>query len=665
MITLTDIFFWLDGVYFLVAILLAFYLPGVYFISKLKLAKLQEIVLSFIMGMVLWGWQGFVFGYLNIRWLSYIYLLLFLFLWLKKVVPSYKQYKRFEPFKILKNTDWILTLIIVLGVFIQLTSVWLTGVLTTKGLYFCCGNIADNILMISYTNEIVNNFPPLEPGMFATPIQNYHYWGSIIAGELVRVFHLPVIATSYQYMTVFISLFLGLSAVIFGQIVGFKKAFARWLALFLYFGGDLIWVLIALYRGQDFFAMNPLESGQQFLENIPRALAIVVFFTFMSLFYLWIKRKNKFLGLLMAVVAATIVGFKVYVGIFVLSGLAVLAVVFLLKRKFDLLVPILVTFLLSAFIYFPVNSQAGGLYYTGFWRFENFILQGYLGDLNRLEDARLIYVQHHNWPRMIQYELILASVFIFAIFGTKLVGLLQNRKSLSLIPREINILLIAGILVSLVPGLFFSQSTGGSNTFNFLVSIFIVGSIYSAFACYYWLRDRSLTVKVLIILLVVSLTIPRSIYQAYKNISNISSGAGFYISKDELKGLDFLLKQKDDSLVLVDPKILMDIQSPYISFLSDKKMFLSGQHDELEAHGIDFSTRLKVRDTVFNGNDASSASAQLLKYGIGYLYTNPATNLYSTDSAKYLKTVFLNKDIKIMTVDKNKAQEYLNKYGKN
>src|SRR3989338_7952509 len=171
MITLTDIFFWLDGVYFLVAILLAFYLPGVYFISKLKLAKLQEIVLSFILGMVLWGWQGFVFGYLNIRWLSYIYLLLFLFLWLKKVVPSYKQYKRFEPFKILKNTDWILTLI------------------------------------ISYTNEIVNNFPPLEPGMFATPIQNYHYWGSIIAGELVRVFHLPVIATSYQYMTVFISLF--------------------------------------------------------------------------------------------------------------------------------------------------------------------------------------------------------------------------------------------------------------------------------------------------------------------------------------------------------------------------------------------------------------------------------------------------------------------------
>ena len=34
---------------------------------------------------------------------------------------------------------------------------------------------------------------------------------------------------------------------------------------------------------------------------------------------------------------------------------------------------IILTFILSALIYFPVNSGAGGLYFTGLWRFENFI----------------------------------------------------------------------------------------------------------------------------------------------------------------------------------------------------------------------------------------------------------------------------------------------------
>src|SRR3990167_10208137 len=246
MITLTDIFFWLDGVYFLVAILLAFYLPGVYFISKLKLAKLQEIVLSFIVGMVLWGWQGFVFGYLNIRWFSYVYLILFLILWISKYRLSFRQ-THFLKRKI--SFDWYLVSIILFGAILQLTSVWLTGVKTPEGLYFCCGNVADSILNISVTHQLVNHYPPFEPGFYGRYIANYHYWSSLVMGELIRVFSLPLVSVNYQYMTVFISLFLGLSAVVFGQILGIGKVFSRWLVFFVYFGADLVWFLVAIMGG--------------------------------------------------------------------------------------------------------------------------------------------------------------------------------------------------------------------------------------------------------------------------------------------------------------------------------------------------------------------------------------------------------------------------------
>src|SRR3989344_910241 len=113
-------------------------------------------------------------------------------------------------------------------------SVWLNGVLTLKGLYFCCGSIMDNILHLSITNQIAKNFPPFEPGMYGVNIQNYHYWGSLVIGELVRIFKLPLLATSYQYMTVFISLFLGISAVAFAGILKLKRAFTRFLFFFLY-----------------------------------------------------------------------------------------------------------------------------------------------------------------------------------------------------------------------------------------------------------------------------------------------------------------------------------------------------------------------------------------------------------------------------------------------
>ena len=618
MIELLSVKFVFYFLYFVLSVFVAFYFPGVYFVSKLKLSKFQEIVLSFIVGMVLWGWQAYVFGYLGVRWLSYVYLLIFLGYFVKKSFLKFKDYK-FKSTVKLKNFDWLLFVLIILGAISQLSSVWFNGILTAKGMYFCCGNIADNLLMISYTNEIVRNFPPLEPGMFPHPIQNYHYWGSLVTGELARVFKLPVIATNFQYMTVFISLFLGLSAIVFSQVVGLGKAFSRWLVFFLYFGGDLIWVLIAIYRRMDFFAMNPLESGQQFLENLPRAFAVVVLFAFFSIFYLFLKRKDKFSAVLMSLVGASVIGFKVYLGIFMASGLFFVSVYSLVKRKLYLIFPLALTFFLSALVYFPVNSDAGGLSYVGFWRFENFILQGFLGDLNRLEYARNVFLEHGNLLRVAQYELMLAAIFIFAIFGTKLLALVQSKKSLSIFTRELNIFLISASVASLIPGSFFIQTTGGSNTFNFLVSVFIMGSIYAALACYYWLKNMKLPLKMFLIFLIVIFTAPRGIYQTYKNLINLQNGAGFLISNNELDALYFISKQSEDSsLVLVDPKIKMDLESPYVNIVSGKKMFLSGQNNELKAHGIDYSQRLKIRNAIFNPED---------KF-IGNLFRNKKLDFY-------------------------------------
>ncbi len=420
MLTFFNLSFWLYFLLFGVAIIFAFFIPGDLILAKLRLSFFQRLVLGTLIGMVFWGWQGFIFGYLGVRWLSYIYLIVSFFFWIKICLAKLRKlrFKEFDP---------ILAIIITIGVLIQLSTIWFTGVLLSKGLYFCCGNLSDSILHIALTNHVVKQIPPYEPGMFGLVVQNYHYWGNLVAGELIRVFRLPLIYTQNQYFGFFISLFLGLSAVVFGQLVKLGRTFIAWLVFFLYFGGDLIFFLtLILGKGLN-FTMSSLEDGAKFLVNPPRAFAIIIFFLGISLLALWLKRKDFYSGVLMAVVFGSLVGFKVYVGIFALSGLAILGGYYLIRKNFRLIPPLILALVISLIVYLPVNPNAGGFYFTSLWRFENFIVQPALG-LDRLELARVIYIQHHSWLRVAQYELIFFFLYMFYIFGTKLIGVIQIRK---------------------------------------------------------------------------------------------------------------------------------------------------------------------------------------------------------------------------------------------
>jgi hypothetical protein len=648
MLTFFDWSFWFNFVYFFAAVFIAFFVPGNVLLSKIKLSRFQVFVLSTITGVVLWAWQAFFFGYLNLRSFTYIYLLLFFIIWIKQ-----NKNKIQFPRLYIKKVDKILFAIILFGVIFQLSSVYFAGVLTTKGLFFCCGNTLDNILHIAISNQVVENFPPHEPGYYGLIKSNYHYWSSIVVGELVRVFKLPLIATGFQYTSILISLFLGLSALVFAQLIGIGKVFTRWLVFLLYFGSDLVWLLVALLRGQEIFVMKGLETGQQFLENLPRAFAVVVFLLGLSLFVLLLKRKSLILAALVALVFSSTIGFKVYLGLFLLPGIFVLFFYFLWKRNIIMVATMLLTLVLMLAAYLPVNSKAGGLYFVGLWRFENFAIQPYLGELNRLELARIIFLQHGNWIRVFLYEIIFAILYFIAIFGIKLIAFIQSRKSLSLIPFEINVLLLLGITSSLLVGIFFFQRSGAANTFNFLVSVFIIVSIYTALTLYHFLRGKKRWFVILITILVVSINLPRTVDSVYNNIVKIRTLDNKMIGNDELEALNFLKKTTASSLVLVDPAITLDRESPYVGFMTNKKMFLSGQENNLRAHNIDFSVRLKSLNKILTSKDPEIRKQELEENNIGYIFLLKITFLKNTvgkDLSNFTEMVFENKDFVILKV---------------
>ena len=633
---------------FCIAVLLAFFIPGDLALRRLSLTLFQRFVLGIMLGMVLWGWQGTIFGYLGLRWLSYVYILITFIFWLQ----FYRKDKGFDILKKLRvsKPDLLTFSIIAIGSLMQITVVWFTGVTQANGLYLCCGNTSDSLFHIALTDQIVKNFPPFQPGMFGVTVQNYHYWSNLVIAELIRVFGLPLIETQYQYSTLFVSIFLGFSALVFGQIVKLGRVFNRWLIFFLYFGGDLIFLLFfGLGKGFN-FNMSSLEDGARFLVNPPRAFSILVFFAGLSLLAVWIKKRDLRTGLLMAILLGSVIGFKVYSGIFALAGLGILGAYFLLKRNFRMVLPLIVTLIISFVVYLPVNNNAGGLYFTKFWLFENFIVQPALG-LERLELARLIFEEHDNWLRVIQFELIFFSLFVFSVFGSKLIGLLQSKKSLSALPLEINIFLISGISVSLVLGFFFQQESGGANTFNFLVSVFIIGSIYTATACVYWLGKISKKIRLIIVALIIVLTVPRVLHEWRISIIHLLRNEGFVVSNSHLQSTNYLKdKTPKASIVLVDNRRFeMDKSSPYISFLSNRSMFFSGK-EILESHGVDTSEKEKIVNNVLTNSNIILVSEILENNKINYIFMSTQDILPIEKSSKFVKTVFLNKDVKILKV---------------
>src|ERR1035437_9481012 len=114
-------------IYFIFASFLAFYIPGRIILGEQKnLSKIGFAAVSYILGIVLWAWQGYLFGFLQLRNLSYLYLLIFLGLFI------FKKYYSFKIPKInLRKFDWLTIGIAIVGIFGQAIIHWRSGQVTS------------------------------------------------------------------------------------------------------------------------------------------------------------------------------------------------------------------------------------------------------------------------------------------------------------------------------------------------------------------------------------------------------------------------------------------------------------------------------------------------------------------------------------------------------
>lgn len=550
-------------VVFLIATFLAFFIPGDLVVERLNLKFLPRLALSFILGIGFWATQGLIFGYLNLRSLSYIYVTVAGLLWLKNHV-SFPQLK-FKP-------DWLAFGIIALGGLMQLSSIWLMGVRQGSDLLFCCRSVPDAIYHLSLTGELVRRFPPFEPGSTGIAVQNYHYLANLVMADLIRVFRLPLISVVYHYTPILLIILLGLSAMAFCEIIAAPKGYKYLLLFFLFFSGDINYLLIWLTTGKPNFSFTGFDSAALLLTGPPRAFSLVIFFGLLSFLALWIKKKKWLLGLIVAILTASLVGLKIYTAAAAFAGLAFLNHAW----------PFLAAVVLGLLIYLPVNAGAGGLVFAHFWRLEDYIVQAPL-HLNTWELARQTFQAAGNWPRVLGFEFLFFLIYALFNFGTINLAFLPLKGVRQFFPPGIFWYLFAGQIILLILGVFFFQKTGGANTIQFLISLETIAAVLAAAVAWQIIKHLSCRWRYVFIALLIILTGTRVVNIFWENTFRLGDREQITVSSKEISALTFLTdKTPKDSVVAISPGLASKSLSLIVPLISNRPVFLAGVSD----HGV-------------------------------------------------------------------------------
>lgn len=496
--------------------------------------------------------------------------------------------------KNIQKIDITSLLIIICGGIIQLSAIWLLGFRQNNGILFCCRSVPDAIYHLSLTNEIINRFPPQEPGSTDVIVKNYHYLSNLVLGDLVRVFHLPIIPTVYQYSSILLIILLAGIIITFCKLAKLPLFIQRFALFFFFFAGDINYLLILLRTGKLDFSFTILDNSSRLLTGPPRSFSILLFFAILCLIYIWIKNKKAFSGILAGILTASLMGFKIYTAVPAFAGLIIIS---LYKRSF---LPLIVASILGLFIYLPVNSGAGGLVFTGFWRFENYIVQTPF-NLIFLETARTAYLANNNNLRVLFIELIFFLSYLIFNLGSSMLSLIPIINVTRLIGNGVSLFIYITTFSLLFFGLFFIQTTGGANTVQFIITFTIISAIPCAIATYLIYNQMPKKLGIIFIIFIIILTAPRVINEFLENTIGIKNREQFVISNSEIEALNFLANQKpQDGRIAIPPPLAQKFMSQYIPLFSNHPTILAGISD----HGVlGLEQRIEENNKLFKNNE--------------------------------------------------------------
>lgn len=580
-----------------------FYLPGKVIKEKWFL-KIPEVV-CWILGLAMWGWQAYVLGWLRLRWLTYLYILFFLFFGKRWLVPK------------VKKINWKLVLIFLIGAVVMLPGVFLSGLPSKDGIRILGINRIDGSYHLALIESLKKSVPPMEPGMVIEKVKNYHYWSDMVLAEILRIFPLNNFWFFYHYFPVLIMILLVGITFELGKTVFAKEKAGYIFSILFVLAGNFDWLFWLIVKGQLTFELASLDNAAILFTNPPRVLAELVWMGGMIIMWQWIKNKKEGWGWLTVLVLTTTVGLKIYVGIAAVIQLIILGGWWLLKKEYKNLRPLMAAAVLAAFIFLPGNYGAGGFKWEPFAWPRQYFAEGKAGTLmwQNQEDE---FEVHNNQLRLtvLHWQMLLS--FILILSGVRILGFLGMKNFLK------NIfgwgLLIVMVFFFFI-GLFFVQQSGPFELFNFLA----VAEVILTLMLVGWLENKNIWLA----LIAIFLMLPRPICQSVKYIGDFlgdNIGNVLNLENEDIKFFKEAGRMTENEGVLTDTKNDLGKFTPYTVQLARWKLYFDGD-GVLRAHGLDTrEIKAEIENWIDNLNSKKTIEELKMK-DIKYLYLDGSSKV--------------------------------------
>ncbi len=516
------------------------------------------------------------------------------------------------------SVDSLALLLIIVGSIAWSSTMVKSGLKYEYGVGFWGPNGHDGVWHISLANSLASGSFKM-PIFAGEQIRNYHLGFDLLLALVNRITTLPVSVLYFQIFPPVMALLIGFLTYKF--VLNWKKseAAAFWSTFFVYFGGNLGWILTLLKSGElggesVFWAQPAILT----LLNPPFALSL--FFILLGLNMLLKSKK-----ILSAVVFGFLIQIKAYAGVIILGALLFMALYEYWKRHTRNYLKIFIFSGVISFVVFLPNLASGSLLeFKPFWFLETMMSFPDRVGWARFGEAIVNYRLAGNWIKAVVAYGVALLIFWYGNLGTRFVNEFYWVKIIKSKKMELlDVFFGSAILIGLLASLLFVQKGTAWNTIQFFYySLFFVSIIAGIVLAK--IKTNLLVAGVLIF------TLPTTV-GALRHY--LPSRPPAMIPNYELEALDFLAKQPK-GVVLVLPfdrkaaegaadnpprPLYLYESTAYVSAYSGQEVWLEDEVN-LDITGYNWRARRKNLTAILEKNNKDEMRNFLKTQKIAYVY---------------------------------------------
>lgn len=623
---------------FILFLILAVLIPG------LVLTRKMNLFISTTFGLVCLTLVFYVASILKFKLLVPIYILVNLLLFFRL-----RLFKNFPIPNFTNKSNLLSVGIILVGTVFQSLPTVKNGLIYPYGLGLWGPNTHDGIWHVALINQLIKGVPVENPIFAGTILKNYHFFYDLLVAATNFLSGIPVLDLVFRFYPILFSLILGVGT--YYLIVNlFRQKTAAFFSLYLvYFAGSFGWIVEYLkvkhLGGESAFWANQSIS---FNLNPPFAISLLIIIAILQTLPNLKVQKNAIF--ILTILCGTLVAFKAYAGILMITTLLLIALV---RRSWSYLILFLNSTIVSGLLFLSNFSMSSNLIiFSPFWFIHSMIDSPDRVGWTRLTLARVAGLEQGNWFKFFSSEIISLFLFIVGNLGTRAFALFSLLK-LKIIFRQTEylFLFIFSSLALLIPILFI-QTGNPWNTIQFIYYFLYTSALVSGIVISKIVSRLNKSIALIFILSLMILTPINSWATAN---SYLSYQPHARVGQNELQALQFLASL-DDGIVLTypyDEQLKRRLSEPwplvvydstaYVSALTKKAVFLEDEPQN-QILLTDYKKRL-VASRDFFLSPTQEQARFLSNNNIKYIYIPKIFNQRLDESPSDIKNIFENDQV--------------------